>query len=147
MSTTPAPEPARLLTGWQIIALVGLVLGFLVGGLLLVDPAERTDLMRSVGSTVAPHAGTILAAVAAMVAAAAARATRHETARQTPMIETAVRNTNGALTARDERIRELEAQLEAGHARERVTTPDPTDHDAGAPVTFVNVVTPPPVSQ
>lgn len=119
----PSPEPRPLISGWQVVALVALVLAALFAVVLLLPPLERRQVLSDAGGVLAPYVAPILAAVAAAVAAWAARAAKHETAKQTPLIRTAVAQTNGALTRRDERIRELEAQLEAGHARERDAAP------------------------
>jgi hypothetical protein len=123
MIKRPDPAPPRFLSGWQLVVLVGLVAVSLEGGLLLIAPNDRLDLLRDIGGLLAPYAGTVLAAGAAVVAAYAARATKHETARQTPLIEQTARNTNGALTERDRRIAELEARLQEVTAQHQDTAP------------------------
>lgn len=102
-----------MVTGWQVVALVVTVLGCALALLLLLPPTDRRQVLSDAGGVVAPYVAPVLAAVAAAVAAWAARAARHETARQTPLIEAAVTNTNGALSRRDERIAELESTLAA----------------------------------
>ena len=114
--TIPTPAPAReerpLLTGWQVVSLVALALACALALLLLLPEADRRQVLSEAGSVIAPYVAPVLAAVAAAVAAWAARAAKHETAKQTPLLETAVAQGNGALTRRDEHIRDLEAKLE-----------------------------------
>lgn len=109
--------PGRpLLTGWQIVALVALVLAAGFALLLLLPTSQRRDVLNDLGGVFVPYIAPILGALAAGVAAWAARGAKLETARQTPMIQTAVRQTNGALTSRDAKIAALEAQLAARDA-------------------------------
>lgn len=92
---------------WPAVALVAVLAGFVLVGLLLMPEPTRPELVRGAGSTLAPAIGTILAAVAAAVAAFTARASHKETQAQTPMIAAAQKSaanaevqTNGQLTAR-----------------------------------------------
>lgn len=122
-TTTHSPdrEVRPILSGWQVVTLVALALGCAFALLLLLPEADRRQVLSEAGGVIAPYVAPVLAAVAAAVAAWAARSAKHETARQTPLLQTAVAQTNGALTRRDDHIRELEAKLE----RALLATPAP----------------------
>lgn len=113
MNIAPPSTPPKVVTGWQLVALVAVVVGGVVAAGLLLSEPHRAEILGNVGRAVAPYAGTVLAAVAALVAALAARAAKHETSRQTPLIEATARQTNSVLTSKDAELAALREQLAA----------------------------------